>query len=77
MVPINLFTTGINPIDFQIDPQEDYIDLSQSYFEIEWKLQKGAGGDAVSTDKSYLVNNIAHSIFKQISVGLNGTLISP
>ena len=77
MVPINPFTTGINPIDFQIDPQEDYIDLSRSYFEIEWKLQKAAGGDAVGTDKSFLVNNIAHSIFKQISVRLNGTLISP
>ena len=77
MVPISPFTTGINPIDFQIDPQEDYIDLSRSYFEIEWKLQKAAGGDAVNTDKSFLINNIAHSIFKQISVRLNGTLISP
>ena len=77
MVPINPFTTGINPIDFQIDPQEDFIDLSRSYFEIEWKLQKGGGGDAVYTDKAYLVNNIAHSIFKQISIRLNGTLISP
>ena len=77
MVPISPFTTGINPIDFQIDPQEDYIDLSRSYFELEWKLQKAAGGDAVGTDKSFLINNIAHSIFKQISVRLNGTLISP
>ena len=31
----------------------------------------------VATDRSFLVNNIAHSIFKQISVRLNGTLISP
>ena len=31
----------------------------------------------MNTDKSFLVNNIAHSIFKQISVRLNGTLISP
>ena len=77
MVPINPFTTGINPVDFQIDPQEDYIDLSRSYFELEWKIQKAAGGDAVNTDNSFLVNNIAHSLFKQISVRLNGTLISP
>ena len=35
MVPIHPFTTGINPIDFQIDPQEDFIVLSRSYFEIE------------------------------------------
>ena len=32
MVPIHPFITGITPIDFQIDPQEDYIDLSRSYF---------------------------------------------
>ena len=77
MVPINPFTTGINPVDFQIDPQEDYIDLSRSYFELEWKLKKSNGDDAVNTDNSFLVNNIAHSLFKQISVRLNGTLISP
>jgi len=77
MVPVHPFTTGINPIDFQIDPQEDYIDLSRSYFELEWKVQKAAGGDAVSAENTFLVNNIAHSLFKQISVRLNGTLISP
>ena len=77
MVLIQPFTKGINPIDFQIDLQEDYIYLSRSYFEIEWKFEKAGGGDAVNTDKSFLVNNIAHSIFKQISVRLNGTLVSP
>ena len=79
MVPINPFTTGINPIDFQIDPQEDFVDLSRSYFEIEWRLHKTSNGgeDIAAADKIYLVNNIAHSLFKQISVRLNGTLISP
>ena len=28
MVPIQTFTTGINPVEFQVDPQEDYVDLS-------------------------------------------------
>ena len=32
MVPIQTYTTGINPIEFQIDAQEGYIDLSRSYF---------------------------------------------
>ena len=77
MVPIHPFTTGINPIDFQIDPQEDYIDLSRSYFESEWQLKKSDRNNTAAANKSYLVNNIAHSIFKQISVRLNGTLISP
>ena len=77
IVPIHPFTTGINPIDFQIDPREDYIDLSRSYFELEWQLKKSDGNDVGVGDHSFLVNNIAHSIFKQISVQLNGTFISP
>ena len=78
MVPIHPFTTGINPIDFQIDPQEDYVDLSRSYFEIELRLQKAAGaGNVVAAENTFLVNNIAHSLFKQISIRLNNTLISP
>ena len=31
-VLVNPFTTGVHPIDFQIDLQEDFIDLSNSYF---------------------------------------------
>ena len=77
MVPIHPFTTGINPIDFQIDPQEDYVDLSRSYFEIELSLKKAGGGNVVAAENTFLVNNIAHSLFKQISVRLNNTLISP
>ena len=76
MVPIHPFTMGPNLIDFQIDPK-DYIDLSCSYFELEWTLKKSDGNNTAANDRSYLVNNIAHSIFKQISVRLNGMLISP
>ena len=77
MVPVYPFMTGINPIDFQIDPQEDFIDLSCSYFELDWKLKKSDGNNAAVAKKTYLINNIAHSLFKQISVRLNRTLISP
>ena len=77
MVPIHPFTTGINPIDFQIDPQEDYVDLSRSYFEIELSLKKSDANNVVAAENTFLVNNIAHSLFKQISVRLNNTLISP
>ena len=65
LVPIQTYTSGINPVEFQIDPQEDYIDLYRSFFEI-----------AVA-DKLWPVNNLAHSLFKQISVRFNGALISP
>ena len=42
-VPVHPFTTGITPVDFQIDPQSEYIDLSQSEFELELKLKKADG----------------------------------
>lgn len=77
MVPIQTYTTGINPVEFQVDPQEDYIDLSRSYFEIELQLKKNDNGNVTAADKLWPVNNLAHSLFKQISVRLNGTLISP
>lgn len=77
MVPISPFTTGINPVDFQIDPQDDYIDFSRSYFQLEWTLTKASVANTVAANHTYLVNNTAHTLFKQISVRLNGTLISP
>ena len=30
MVSIHTFATGINPVEFQVDLQEDYVDLSLS-----------------------------------------------
>jgi len=34
------FNTGINPVDFQIDPQEDFIDLNNSFIKLEIVLKK-------------------------------------
>ena len=78
-VPIHPFTTGITPVDFQIDPQSEYIDLSQSEFELQLKLKKADGTALTAADTStiFLTNNFAHSLFKQISVRFNNTLISP
>ena len=78
-VPVHPFTTGITPVDFQIDPQSEYIDLSQSEFELELKLKKADGTalTAAATSTIFLANNFAHSLFKQISVRFNNTLISP
>ena len=77
MVPIQTFTTDINPVEFQVDPQEDYVDLSRSYFELELTLKKNDANNVAAADNLFPVNNLAHSLFKQISVRLNGTLISP
>lgn len=34
IVPIQTLKTGINPVEFQVDPQEDYVDLSRIYFDL-------------------------------------------
>ena len=78
-VPVHPFTTGITPVDFQIEPNTEYLDLSQSEFELELKLKK-ADGTALTAEAAsslFLTNNFAHSLFKQISVRFNNTLISP
>ena len=37
IVPIQTYTTGINPMEFQVDPQEDYVDLSRSFLRLSWR----------------------------------------
>ena len=76
-VPINPFTTGIHPIDFQIDPQDDFVNLAKSYFEVELKLKLDNNGNIANDTLVTICNNFIHSLFKQINVRLNGTLISP
>ena len=76
-VKIAPFNTGINPVDFQIDPQPDFIDLNDSFIELELVLKKDNNTNLLVADRILPVNNLAHSLFKQIIVRLNGTLISP
>ena len=76
-VPINPFTTGIHPIDFQIDPQDDFINLAKSYFEVELQLKLDNDGNIANDTLVTICNNFIHSLFKQINVCLNGMLISP
>ena len=76
-VRINLFNTGINPVMFQVDPQEAFLDLSDSYFEVEIVMKKNDATNLLAGDVIGLANNLAHTLFRQINVRLNGTLISP
>ena len=81
MVPIQPFTTVTTPIDFQVDAQGDFVDLNRNYFDVELQLSSTDNNNlartADDTDTMIApVNNFAHSIFKQINMRLNGTLIS-
>ena len=77
MATIQPTTTGINPMEFIVPGLEDFVDLGRSYFTMELSLKKDDNGNLVANEKLWPVNNLAHSIIKQIDLQLNGTLISP
>ena len=77
MVTIQPTTTGINPMEFIVSGLDDFVDLGRSYLTMELRLQKSTNDDLVANQKLWPVNNLAHSIIKQIDLQLNGTLISP
>ena len=60
-----------------MDPQEDFIHLKESYFEVEIVMKKDNGTNLLIADVIGLANNLFHTLLKQINVKLNGTLISP
>ena len=77
MVTIQPTTTGINPMKFIVPGLDDFVDLGRSYFTMELTLKKEDNGNLDAAEKLWPVNNLAHSIIKQIDLQLNGTLISP
>jgi len=77
MVTVQPTTTSINPTEFIVPGLDDFVDLGRSYFTMELRLQKSTNDDLVANEKLWPVNNMAHSIIKQIDLQLNGTLISP
>ena len=76
MVIHNPVTTGITAMEFLVSPSEDYIDLNRSYFQMKLRLKYTDGTNLVAAD-NHIVNNMAHSVIKYVSVRLNGTLTSP
>ena len=77
IMKINPLNTGINPVNFQVDPQEGFLDMNESFIEVEIVIKKNDASNLLAGDVIGLVNNLAHTLFKQINVRLNGTLISP
>ena len=64
-------------IEFDVSSSgEDYIDFANSYLYVRAKLQRANGADLEDGDEVGPVNNFLHSMFSQIDVSLNGTLIT-
>ena len=86
IVPFSKLSTSITPMKFSVQALEDYVDLNRSYFVIDLRLYSSAqngivavansASDANNTKFVYAVNNLAHTLFKQINLRLNGTLMS-
>ena len=86
MVPYHKLSASITPMKFSVQALEDYVDLNRSYFVVDLRLStSGTNGivadansasDANNTKFTYAVNNLAHTIFKQINVRFNGTLMT-
>ena len=77
MVTISPITTGITPMEFVIPALDDFVDLNRSYFTIKLRLKTTKDANLAAANQLYVTPNLAHNLFKQINVRLNGTLISP
>ena len=68
---------GSAPIEFDISASgEDYMDLANSYLFVKAKIQRADGANLANTDEVGPINNFLHSMFSQIDIQLNGTLVS-
>lgn len=74
--PISSLSDGA-PIEFEVSSTgEDYLDLNDSQLYVKCKILKADGSAIGATEKVGFVNNALHSLFSQIDVSLNGTLIT-
>ena len=79
--------TGIQPITFSIPASDDYYDLNELRFQVKVRLTDPAAGyqglkanlansDANNTRNTYCVNNFGHSIFRDMTLSMNGVLMT-
>jgi len=74
--PITSITAGA-PIEFDITGNgQDYIDLSNSLLYVRAKVTNAQGADLAADAAVGPINLLLHSMFSQIDISLNGTLIS-
>ena len=68
---------GSAPIEFDmIGSGEDYLDLANVLLYVRAKITQGDGSNLVEASTSAPINLLLHSMFSQVDVSLNGTLIS-
>ncbi len=74
--PISSISGGA-PIEFDVTASgDDYLDLASSFLQVKAKITRANGDNLDAADTVGPVNNFLHSIFSQVDVSLNGTLIT-
>ena len=75
--PITSLDSG-GPIEFVVPGAGDaYIDLANTYLLVRAKVVRGVGTDIADDAPVAPVNNWLHSLFSQVDVHLNDTLVTP
>ena len=74
-------TSSITPIQVYVERQSDPIDLSRSFVQLDlgFKTSKNGNLTAYANNVGMMTsqaNNIAHTLFKQITFRANGTLLT-
>jgi len=65
------------PIEFSVQTTGEYVDLGHVYLHIKARILKVNGDGYNAASQVAPGNNWLHSLFSQIDVSLNGTLITP
>ena len=74
--PLTSVTEG-SPIEFEISGTgEDYIDFGNSLLYVKAKIIRSNGQDLADDSNAGPVNLFLHSLFSQVDIELNGTLIT-
>ena len=75
--PVASIGTG-GPIEFLLPGSGDhYLDLANTYLFVKAHVVRGDGGNLPPDAPVGPVNNWMHSLFSQVDVSLNGTLVTP
>lgn len=75
IVEINPTIESTTPVEFVLPGSREFIDFTRSYFHIELSLKDSADNANVAKgDNVWMANNAFHTIFKQPSIYVNGTL---
>ena len=75
--PLTYLDSG-GPIEFILPGTEDaYLDIANTYLLVRAKIVNGDGTDIVADTPVAPVNNWLHSLFSQVDIYLNDTLVTP